>query len=561
LNLVSSQNMGGFLKEAWKYVLQNHPHDSICGCSISRVHMDNEYRFNQAIDLAQEVIHHDMNVFASKINTVKTGKPYSVILFNASQKVYEGIVETDIELSSSSQEKFMIFDKYEAIIPYQILGVKKGTIKGVFEFGRLPEFQLKDIYHVAFNVVIPAVGYSVYGYEEYKDVAALNGDYTFKEFYPPTRYTGTMQTGHRTWENEFLKVTINDNGTLNVSNKQTGKEYRDLLIFEDGADVGDGWNYRKPLKDSRYLSLTGKTDFSIENDGPMVVCWKITQTMNIPVGISPSRIERSVETSEFKITTLVKMKNGSSKLEFNTSVDNNISEHRLRVLFPTYLSTDKFYSSTPFYLQERNIIKPDRSNYAEFDTGVFPNQGVVMLKDNVDCFALYNKGLYEIEIMEDTSRTVALTLFRSFKNEVGRDKGELNFMKRNINFEYALEFAPADIGQGDIMISGELWRSGVMSTCTDNHIGSLDTKASFLNIDIPGAVLSSFKSGKEGMTVIRLYNCTDDDTEGTISLYSIPKKVFLLDLNEQIIEEKAFKNNTLNVQLKPAKILTLGLIM
>jgi len=63
------------------------------------------------------------------------------------------------------------------------------------------------------------------------------------------------------------------------------------------------------------------------------------------------------------------------------------------------------------------------------------------------------------------------------------------------------------------------------------------------------------------MTIIRLYNCTDENTEGTIYLYRMPKKVFILNLNEQIIEETAFKNNTLNVQLKPSKILTLGLIM
>ena len=35
-----------YLELAWKYLLQNHPHDSICGCSIDQVHKDMEYRFD-----------------------------------------------------------------------------------------------------------------------------------------------------------------------------------------------------------------------------------------------------------------------------------------------------------------------------------------------------------------------------------------------------------------------------------------------------------------------------------------------------------------------------------
>jgi len=31
----------GLVRMAWKYLLQNHPHDSICGCSIDQVHREN----------------------------------------------------------------------------------------------------------------------------------------------------------------------------------------------------------------------------------------------------------------------------------------------------------------------------------------------------------------------------------------------------------------------------------------------------------------------------------------------------------------------------------------
>lgn len=41
----------GFLQRAYKYLIQNHPHDSICGCSIDQVHKDMEYRFDQVKEI------------------------------------------------------------------------------------------------------------------------------------------------------------------------------------------------------------------------------------------------------------------------------------------------------------------------------------------------------------------------------------------------------------------------------------------------------------------------------------------------------------------------------
>ena len=37
----------GYLDVAWRWLIQNHPHDSICGCSIDAVHEDMFYRFHQ----------------------------------------------------------------------------------------------------------------------------------------------------------------------------------------------------------------------------------------------------------------------------------------------------------------------------------------------------------------------------------------------------------------------------------------------------------------------------------------------------------------------------------
>ena len=48
----------GYLRVAWRHLLQNHPHDSICGCSVDQVHQDMVYRFDQVAMIAEETAGH-----------------------------------------------------------------------------------------------------------------------------------------------------------------------------------------------------------------------------------------------------------------------------------------------------------------------------------------------------------------------------------------------------------------------------------------------------------------------------------------------------------------------
>ena len=559
-SFIKKRNNRGFFDEAWKILFENHPHDSICGCSISRVHKDNEYRFDQVKDISEEIIKMAFEDISSSINTRSLNKEYSIVLFNASQRDYEGVVEAEIEFPAGSQDNFKIFDERGNEVPYQLLNVRKRALKGVFRFRRLTEFVEKDYYRVAFTVSIPSVGYRTYWYEDYKNIKPSHGDYTYKEFHAPTRYPGSMRVGHRRWENKFLRVTVNNNGTLDVEQKGTGKRYKELLIFEDGADTGDGYNYVKPIKDSVILSLASRADFSVEYDGRFAVMWKITHYLNIPEKMADNTQERSASLVQFKINTLVKMKKNSSKLEFTTFIDNNAIEHRLRVLFPTYIETNTFLSSTPFFLQERDINKEDSSTYIETETGVFPNQGVVLLKNEENCLALYNKGLYEVEVTEDKSHTLCLTLFRSFKKEVGRgETGEMSLMKKNMAFEYALDFKSGNLPAGEVMLAGEEWRTGIKTACTTSHEGLFGASSSFLKVNIKGAVLSCFKQGKEGLKIVRLYNCTSKAVKGNIEFFAKLNKVYRLNLNEEVIEDISFDSAKVELELKSAEIVTLGI--
>src|SRR5579864_993661 len=59
----------GLVKLAWKYLLQNHPHDSICGCSIDQVHRENSVRFAQSQQISENLITQATQYLASVTDT------------------------------------------------------------------------------------------------------------------------------------------------------------------------------------------------------------------------------------------------------------------------------------------------------------------------------------------------------------------------------------------------------------------------------------------------------------------------------------------------------------
>lgn len=66
------------LRYAWKLLMQNHPHDSICGCSIDQVHREMMPRFEQVQQVCRELTKRSLAAIADDIKT--DGE--SLVVFN-----------------------------------------------------------------------------------------------------------------------------------------------------------------------------------------------------------------------------------------------------------------------------------------------------------------------------------------------------------------------------------------------------------------------------------------------------------------------------------------------
>ncbi len=115
------------LHEAWRLLLQCHPHDSICGCSIDAVHEEMKSRFNQVEQIGEELTRQSLAALAEQIDTriaaahmpmAKEDRQSAkaVVVFNPSS-----FLRTEGVILETSVSDFEIVDEHGNVCPYQIL--------------------------------------------------------------------------------------------------------------------------------------------------------------------------------------------------------------------------------------------------------------------------------------------------------------------------------------------------------------------------------------------------------------------------------------------------------
>src|SRR6185369_4818793 len=86
----------GPLTHAWRTLLQNHPHDSICGCSVDAVHEENRTRFARAGQVADELSARALARLGAAVHAPAAGA--RVLAVNTDAHAFSGVVELTVEL-------------------------------------------------------------------------------------------------------------------------------------------------------------------------------------------------------------------------------------------------------------------------------------------------------------------------------------------------------------------------------------------------------------------------------------------------------------------------------
>lgn len=435
---------------AWKTLMKNHPHDSICSCSCDEVNAEVKSRFDRSNNAAKAIIddsleflgkHIDtkgfedcdavfcvINTMAGKRNkltkaTVDVKRHYC----RSGRELHEMLVQFDKELYMGGYE---LLDDKGNVVPCEVLNRKSA-------FGYdLPRRTFRKPYaaeqiEISFLAEdVPSSGYRVYGVRKTSDVAQK-----------PTVEKNVL-------ENKFLKAEINADGTVNLLDKLSGKTYRELLRFEDTGDCGHEYTYVQTKEEP---ILSGKTPAKIElsKNEEFVTEYKVTVTMEIPKEgdeVTKKMIDmhnpiferdgagRCDETVTMEIVSYISLSKESKSLDIRTELTNNAKDHRLRVLFPTGLDAKTHKVESVFELPTRNN---EHKPCWTYPSKCEHQQGFVTMKDTDGGISVCNIGLYEYETL---GNTIAVTLVRAV-GELG-DWGvfptELSQVQKELTFEYSI---------------------------------------------------------------------------------------------------------------------------
>ena len=482
------------LEYAWRTLLQNYAHDSICCCNVDAVAADMAVRFDRAEDAALSQAERAKQALASSVDTGES--PYNIVLFTAGTE--RGVCEASAYIDLPEGERAAGWELFEGA---ERVPCRSTALGRTFTYA-LPD----DCFRKPRYVQCYRLDFCVHtgGEIGLRTLRAL----------PSAAREQAMPFEGRTAQNEYLRVSVREDGSLDVTVLATGREYRGLNVYADEGEIGEGYTHVQT--DDRLCTDTrgGAAKISVSSTAYAVV-WRVEQKLRIPA--CRRGRERSRRMLVHTIVTEYRLLRGARRVEVRTELENRAKDHRLRALFACGMHAQTVFADGQFDLVRRNVqTTPVWEN---------PSNDQRMLafaeeREGTDTFCIASRGLHEYEAMRDGSGVLALTLLRCF-GEMG-DWGYFPApgaqCEGKHTFEYALVFGSAD-GEAEEEAAVYAYRP-VETAFTGAHGGDLAPHTVCVGTTCKNARFSCFKRARDGSgDILRLYNPTEEEGFAELTLH------------------------------------------
>ncbi|HEY4537149.1 MAG TPA: alpha-mannosidase [Erysipelothrix sp.] len=553
------------LRYAWKWLMKNHPHDSICGCSVDEVHDEMMTRFQKAEEstkfVRDEALRHLQNAIDTSAFS-SDARPF--IVFNTLGHNKTEVAEITIEwerlpfvagklpkhlydeLNNKALEPFKLVDKEGNEIPFDFV-----SREVLFNYD-LPKDKFRQPYMATYITIrVP-----------FKDFPGLSWDVLALVPSDQDVVEQANIKNNNVLENEYIKVTVAENGQLDILDKKQDRLFENMMRLENTGDIGNEYIFKqaandKPLYADEYETVVTKT---VETDLVEVV--EIKQTMMIPKAAEDTldyeqksvtemrqrTSERSKELVEFVVTTTLRLEKDNPMLKFSTHYNNVAKDHRLRVVFDTKLDVDTHVAESIYEVIERPNSVSDRW---ENPTNPQRMQAFVNMFNDDYGVTLANKGLPEYEVLDN--RYIAITLLRA-TGELG-DWGYFPTPGAQSLGENTMEYGLIFHDENTRFASyhhAKAFQIPFTNVQTTVKEGPLATSHQFVKLESEKAMMTALKR-KENDTdlMLRVYNM-DSTAPAEIKVETDHEEAYKSNLIEEY--EGAFTQT----ELKPAEILTIG---
>jgi len=521
-----------YLDIAWKEFMKYQPHDTVAGCSVEKVADDALHRLSESISLSKLICKISLTGLQGDIDTSSLSTDdVLVAVFNPAAAERSELVCAYIDIPRElDMDEFCIKDMDENDVSFT--AKKTGHANKVYrDETDLALATFSDEYEIWFEAgKVPSLGYSTY--------VITKGSAPLPE--PAIRCSADVL------ENEYLHVRFNSNGTIDLLNKETSQEYKSLHVFEDCSEVGNAWTHVSLRDEKPLLSLNAKADVRVAEASALRATVTVALDMEIPDAIENGSAEdlragrRSAPAATMKIESTFTLEKNSRTLDVSTRVNNPTKQHRLRVLFSVDVQAENSYAESMFDVVERRVRRDEKNPYADSEYLTYPFVRFAGLADGARNFSILGHGATEYEIFDDAQRTLALTLFRSFKNELCTTSvmehrpEEKSYAVGMSTYSYSLYVGSAGLAYSALFKESQRFNAPLMPAQTKAATGGMPAELGMMSVSNEVFVLSAIKKEERGnRLIVRLLNADIEPAETDLVFYRKIKSAVYTDMNEK----------------------------
>ncbi len=555
-----------YLDKAWKLLFQSHAHDSMHGLGPATLAEGELARLRQAHVVGQGLVRRGLQNITKEIDTQKVSdSEYFLAVHNPSSFARSEVVEAFVDVPADVKLNYVIIEDLKGR-PVSVQEVSRKTGRaGVYHprSRNMPFYATKV--HLYFHAAdVPALGYKVF---KLKWSQKNEYPYPHEDWDPPRILAEDMLTGPARAENDFVRLNVNPDGTLDILDKKARRVYAGLNYFMDQGDIGNMWMSETPGGDAMLNTIGIPAEVAVRAHGPLAVVFDIKMTWRLPAEFDWNRGKRSDARVDVPIHVSVTLRKDSPAVEVVTRLTNTARDHYLKVGFPTGLAADKTWSEGSFAVAEFPVRPSTNGELRGNELARHPAQLWFDTSDGKQGLAVLLDAAKDYEVLEnDASTTMAMGLVRCVRLRIPCDNrlwmeypgDESPQSLRAFEYRYALMPHAGTWDTAGIYDAALAFNTPLRACQFGRQEGSLPAaQHSFVSLTGANLVLSAITKTEERETIlVRLYNPSSKKSKATMKLGFDVKSAWLATLAEERTQKLTVTRNTLTFDVPKGKIVT-----
>jgi len=571
---------------AWKYLMENQPHDSICGCSIDAVHEDMLFRFRQVREIGG-ALYQQAKAHYLRIDTSSIPGGAALAVFNAAGSARTDYVEATVDFDARPT-MMLDFSRTDAAGRYPRPCVDNSaealreapTGVRVFDGEReLPAVLIEakvsnymDLGYRRFphqyNVNRCAIGFVA------EDVPAMG----YKTLRIEPVYGGKAPEaagGPAFIENGFFKVEPDlVLGAITVTDKRSGRVLKGLGRLSDGGDCGDEYTYCPPDRDRIAFPAPETLSARVVEKSAARQVLEISGVMRLPVGLHNRSEARSPEEAECPFAIRATLHPGVRRIDIKTTFENRAEWHRLRALFPAGVRADAHWSAGAFTVDRRPMVPAPDPNAREICL-THPQKDFCSLDDGAFGLTVANRGLCEYEGYDDGDASeLAVTLLRCtgvISQRVIKTRDEAGGWHEAApgaqcpgtwDFEYSVIPHEGDWAKSRAYLEARSYNLPMPALqLPAGQPGDLPASRGAIRLNHPALLVSAFKQCEfEDALILRFYNTAPEAVDAEVAFDFPFEAVRRANLREDTTGAVDMRGRAARLRVGPFEIVTLKII-